>query len=195
MISNAAAALACAVVLSVAAPWWGSAELAGRRHRVAVGAAIFSLGVTARFLDPHWLWTYSVLAGLWTVVAYVDWREKIIPNRLVLLTVLWGLAMMPWTLPGFVADLATGTGLFLFYLLVNLLTRGGLGMGDVKFSGAQGFVLGWPQGLLASAMGVWAAGIYSVVLLLAFHQGRRHAIALGPFLVLGGLLGMMGIVH
>lgn len=133
--------------------------------------------------------------GLWTVVAYVDAKERIIPNRFVLLTMLWGIMVTPWTLHIAIQDMATGLGLFAFYLLVHFVTSGGLGMGDVKFSGAQGFVLGWPQGLLASVVGLWAAGLYSLILLMVFRRSRGQAIALGPFLVLGGLTGLVGLLH
>ncbi|AUW93503.1 MAG: prepilin peptidase [Sulfobacillus thermosulfidooxidans] len=195
MIKDVVVAILWGGIAVGSAPWWGGTERVGWRHRIALGAAIAAMDVAALMGDRHWLWTDAGLLGIWMVVADIDWREHIIPNRLVLLTVFWGLIMTPWTQAAFLSHVGMGLGLVGFYLLVHLFTRGGLGMGDVKFSGAQGFVLGWPQGVLASAMGVWAAGLYALILLLAFHRKRRHAIALGPFLAFGGLLGLLGIMH
>jgi leader peptidase (prepilin peptidase)/N-methyltransferase len=124
----------------------------------------------------------------------VDATERIIPNRLVVLSLGWSFATYPWTHFFAASSVACGLGLGLLLLLVHITTRGGLGMGDVKYSVALGVALGWPEGLLALVAGIWAAGLYALVLILARKAKRQDSIPLGPFLVFGGLLGLLGAI-
>ncbi len=185
----------CAALAALSAPWWGGGLAVPWAHRLSVAGSIVALNMGGLFFDKHWDPNFAVFVSLWTVMAYVDWRERIIPNRLILLTVGWGVIATPWSGRLLLVNVATGAGLLIFFFLINLVTRGGVGMGDVKFSGAEGFALGWPQGLLALAMGIWAAGIYALALVLFFRRTRQQAIALGPFLALGGFLGLLGVIH
>ena len=79
-----------------------------------------------------------------------------------------------------IAGLAT----LLVFLVVSLILRGGLGMGDVKLAGMLGFVLGWKV-LPALFLGAVVGGIVAGVL-LARAGGRRSTMAYGPYLALGG---------
>ncbi|MCL5971193.1 MAG: A24 family peptidase [Firmicutes bacterium] len=175
--------------------WWGGqAAIASNLRWIAtlvMAATTVVVLVVLRSYDP---WVAVGYLGLWLVIAMVDATERIIPNRLVTLSLAWSFATYPWTHFFVVTSVACGLGLGLLLLLVHILTRGGLGMGDVKYSVALGVALGWPEGLLALVAGIWAAGLYALVLVLARKAKRHDSIPLGPFLVLGGLLGLMGAI-
>ncbi len=190
-----AAALASGIAAGALAPWWGGRTTPSRRVRWGVATAVWLISLAGAGWDSHWrLWNDGFVA-LGCVVAVVDARDRIIPNRLVALTALWTLSggAAPWA--HWLAALETGGGIFLFYLVIHLLTRGGLGMGDVKYGGALGVALGWPAALAALAAGVWAAGIYALYLLVFRKKRRTDAIALGPFLAFGGIIGILERIH
>lgn len=70
-------------------------------------------------------------------------------------------------------------------LALALLTKGGMGGGDVKLMAAGGLWLGWQGALLALAIASWLGGLAAIVLLVSGKRKRQEAMAFGPFLAFG----------
>ncbi len=181
-----------AAVVYLAAPWWG-AEASRWDRRVAAVLTVAIGGGLASALGKASTWGV-LLVGILAVVAVVDRRHRIIPNRLVVAAGLWAIgeriAAHHWLNATILA-----VAIFLFYFMVHVVTHGGLGMGDVKFATMLAFALGYPAGLVSMVAGIWGAGIYAVFLLVARRRGRADAMALGPFLAFGGLIGLLDLLH
>lgn len=179
------------LVTVLTGPWWGARKPLSGRVRLMTGLFTVLVILFGRLINPAWSSVYDGLVVLWVVAAWVDIRERIIPNRIVVLTLVWSVLFISvgWR------SVLTGGCLFLFYLAINLISRGGLGMGDVKLSGVIGFALGWPQGLLATVSGIWVAGFYALFLVLFKRKNRQDSIALGPFLAFGGIIGLLDLIH
>ncbi len=171
--------------------WWGATRAL---PRWLIGVATGALVASAVGWWRSDSWVDAGYIGLWLMVAVVDANERIIPNRLVALSIVWSLATFPWSGLPLTASIACAAGLTLTFVLIHFLTRGGIGMGDVKFSGAVGLALGWPLGLVALVIGIWAGGIYALILLLLRVVKRHDSIPLGPFLVLGAIIGLVGTI-
>ena len=78
-------------------------------------------------------------------------------------------------------------GLFLaggLFLAIVLLSRGGMGGGDVTLIGALGFVLGWRKILLTIFLSFILGSIISVFLLATKIKTRKDPIPFGPFIIL-----------
>jgi prepilin signal peptidase PulO-like enzyme (type II secretory pathway) len=164
--------------------------------RIAVAAAMIGLWVADLAVPDH----SSVRRVLGLVLIAVlaratvtDIEQRRIPNLLTLTAsvagVLIGLVMHPGGVPAQILW-AVGSGLFL--LSFAILSRGGLGMGDVKL----GFVLGLflrNHVVLALVVGMFAGGIGGVGVLLVrgIAAGRKTRIAYGPFLALGGVVAVL----
>jgi len=94
------------------------------------------------------------------------------------------------------AAITTGLCTFGVYVFFYIISRGQLGMGDVKYSFPLGLIVGWtiPQMWLTAIWLTFAsAGLYALI----SHRGRvqnestprrDQRIALGPFMSLGVLL-------
>ena len=67
---------------------------------------------------------------------------------------------------------------------MTLVTRGGLGLGDVKLAILIGAALGSQAGYEAMVLGVIAGGIIILGLFLSGLVGPRQAIPYAPFLAL-----------
>ena len=128
----------------------------------------------------------ALLAALIAITA-IDLRHQIIPDVITL----------PGIVAGVVANLATGRVGWLdsligiavgggIFLVIILVSGGGMGGGDMKLGAMLGAFLGWKLGLLALLLGVLAGGAVAVVLLLLGRKGRKDAIPFGPYLALGG---------
>jgi leader peptidase (prepilin peptidase)/N-methyltransferase len=76
-------------------------------------------------------------------------------------------------------------------LLIAVLSRGGMGGGDVKFSFVLGIWLGWPDILLALFLSFVIGGVAGAWLLVTGSRGRKEMIPFGPFICVGALLALL----
>jgi leader peptidase (prepilin peptidase)/N-methyltransferase len=85
------------------------------------------------------------------------------------------------------ALLAAAIGGGLFFALA-VVTRGGIGLGDVKLAVLIGAALGLPVAYQALLYGVLAAAVVMAVMLVAGIVSRRQAVPYAPFLSLSAIL-------
>lgn len=80
-----------------------------------------------------------------------------------------------------------------FFLALRLLSRGGMGGGDVKLAAVLGAVLGW-HGWTALAVGAASAfllaSLYALVLMALGRATGKTRIAFGPWMILGAVLAI-----
>jgi len=125
------------------------------------------------------------------IVTLTDLERRVIPNAVLLAGALVAVAIVAATDPsdlGTRAIAAAAAGGFLF--LVALIYPRGMGMGDVKLAAVMGLYLG---GAVAPALLIGFAAGALVGLAMIARQGagaRKQAIPFGPFLALGGLVGL-----
>lgn len=149
------------------------------------GAALVRFGLTAHGL----LWAAAEV--LLVFLGCFDLVTRRVPNRLTVpaavAVVVLRAAFVPSSLP---EALGAGAAAFAFFLLVAILTRGGMGMGDVKLAALIGLLLG-KEALAALIVGILAGGLASLAVLLARRGERGHAIAYAPYLCLGAAIGIL----
>jgi leader peptidase (prepilin peptidase)/N-methyltransferase len=148
-------------------------------------ATLFHLG-----LGPRGLLVACVVAIL-VELAAIDLERRILPNRLVLPTLLAVLAAQLALDPSFYpVTLLCAVGAGLFLLLPSLFRRGAVGMGDVKLAALIGAALG-PLAASALAIGLTAGGAAALLLVLRSRDALRQEIPLGPFLAAGAILAVL----
>lgn len=81
--------------------------------------------------------------------------------------------------------LLLGGGLF---YLIAVLSRGGMGGGDIKMMAMVGAFMGWKAVLLTTFLGSLAGSAVGIFLMVAHGKGRKTKIPFGPFLALGALI-------
>jgi len=92
--------------------------------------------------------------------------------------------------PGIVqAAIGGGIGLFLFLLIV-IISRGGMGWGDVKMAALIGIVTGYLV-FVALFLAVIIGGLVAGILLLLKLRKRKEGIPFAPFLSLGTMLTLL----
>ncbi|WP_208615659.1 prepilin peptidase [Gottfriedia luciferensis] len=79
-------------------------------------------------------------------------------------------------------------GAFLFMLLITLISKGGMGGGDIKLFGVLGFLLGWKLTLVTFMLACFAGTIFGLVIILMDKIKRRNPIPFGPFIAIGALI-------
>jgi len=80
---------------------------------------------------------------------------------------------------------------FVLLLLIAIISRGGMGWGDVKLAALIGLATGFPLVLVALVIGAIIGGLVAVALLIAKKRGRKEAIPFGPFLSLATLVTLL----
>lgn len=76
-------------------------------------------------------------------------------------------------------------------LLVAIVSRGGMGGGDIKFTAALGLWFGWKLTLLVLFLAFIAGGLGGIVVLALGLKGRKDFIPFGPFIAFGALISQL----
>lgn len=147
------------------------------------GASGLVFGFTAEALIA------SFFCWVLVIVTRTDFEHRLIPNRIVVPGTLVLLAARTLDEPSIVWLLgALGAGIVLF--LIVLAYPRGMGMGDVKLAAFLGAGLG-ASVVVALFIGFLAAFFPAAILLIRHGRAaRKRAIPLGPFLALGGIIGL-----
>jgi leader peptidase (prepilin peptidase)/N-methyltransferase len=133
-----------------------------------------------------------LLVGVLVPITFIDIGFRIIPDRLSLPGTLIGLAA--WAavdldaLPEHVLAALVAAGVF---LLLVVISPGGMGVGDIKLALLLGAFLGWKV-----LPAIFAAFLLSAVPSLALvavrgRAGLKTSLPFGPFLALGGVVGLL----
>jgi leader peptidase (prepilin peptidase)/N-methyltransferase len=86
------------------------------------------------------------------------------------------------------ADVLVGGGISGgVFLVMSIVTRGGMGMGDVKLAFFTGFALGLTFGVSALLITAIGGGVIAVLLLVTRIRDRRDPIPYAPFIAAGAL--------
>ena len=135
--------------------------------------------------------------GLWLTA--VDARTHRLPNRIVLpaLAASALLAVVDAFVTGEAgAALRAGGGMLIlggFYALLRIVSRSGVGGGDVKLAALIGLVLGWHgwQALAVEAASAFVlASLYALALIALRRADGSTRIAFGPWMIAGALIGI-----
>jgi leader peptidase (prepilin peptidase) / N-methyltransferase len=139
------------------------------------------------------VWLGLAFVLLLVPVTVIDIDFRIIPNKLMILGTVVALAILALTRPGdipehLIAAVAAGG----FLLVAAIAYPGGMGMGDVKLAFVMGLFLGRDVGV-AMLAGLLAGSLIGAAVMArkGVKQGRKTAIPFGPFLALGGLVGLL----
>lgn len=129
-------------------------------------------------------------------LSIIDFKSHRLPNRLVAWFTATQILIMGITswITSDLGRLTTALGIAgvttIVYLMLYLVSRGSLGMGDVKFAFPLGLSVGWysaNQWLLAIFVSFLLAGLVAVIGLVTKRMTGKSRLAFGPYMFLGTL--------
>jgi leader peptidase (prepilin peptidase) / N-methyltransferase len=133
-----------------------------------------------------------VFVTMLVAVTLTDLERRIIPNKILLVAAVLAVAIATATDPGSlperaIAAIAAG-GLL---LAAALAYPRGMGLGDVKLAATMGLFLG--RDVAPAILVALLAGSLVGLAMIARHgaEARKRAIPFGPFLALGGVVGLL----
>jgi leader peptidase (prepilin peptidase) / N-methyltransferase len=168
----------------------------------AIEFAMFALFITPLFLLHSWsaviLW--QVLSTFGVPLFVIDLQHHRLPDLLTgflsgtSFLVILGDAIRRNNFDRIAPSLIGALGLMLFYLLLLILSRGGMGMGDVKLAASMGLISGY-FGLravfTASFVAFFLGAFVGITLMIVGKAGRKTAIPFGPFMIAGQFIALL----
>lgn len=128
------------------------------------------------------------LISMSILVSCIDLSYYIIPNSTVITLLIAGIIYRLIFDQQHIYIVLTGflVGSTLTYLMA-LLSKGGLGGGDIKLSAVMGLWLGFPEIITGLMIGSLIGGLIATLLLISGRKGHKEPIPFGPFLMIGFL--------
>lgn len=140
----------------------------------------------------QYLFYFFVVSGL-LVILFADIKYYIIPFQILLPSLVIVVIYQALSRPEMMVNyLLAGTGAFIFFLLIFLLTRGrGMGFGDVIYSFYMGILLGFPGIVVGLYVAFLTGAVVSVILILIGKKKLKGGvIPFGPFLIFGTYIAL-----
>lgn len=177
-LSRSRAVLSCVVALVVAANVMVARNIGLSFALVGFGVAITGCAYLALIdIDTHLLpWSDSIALGVASCLFLM--ADAVVRSHVELIVVM----------------VASGVSAWIVFRIIEWLSRGDLGGGDVVLASVLGVILGWFGGaavLQAMVYSIVCAGVFALGAMLFSGFRARTAFAFGPFLILGAVLVMI----
>ena len=161
--------------------------------------AFLYVGVLWRFgLEWHTPVLFAFCSAM-IVITFIDLDFQIIPDTITLPGIVVGLAAASLVLPdpfdrssilglrGALVGLLSGGVIF---YVIAVLSRGGMGGGDIKMMAMVGSFMGWKSTLLTTFAGSLLGSCVGIFLMVVKGKGRKTKVPFGPFLAAGALISL-----
>jgi leader peptidase (prepilin peptidase)/N-methyltransferase len=133
------------------------------------------------------------------VITFIDLDFQIIPDVVTVPGIVVGLIAGSLILPdpfdrGFLLGFKTAAiGLAaggILFLVIAVLSKGGMGGGDIKMMAMIGAFSGWKSVLLTTFAGSLLGSVIGISLMVFKGKGRKTKIPFGPFLAIGAIISL-----
>jgi len=133
---------------------------------------------------------YSLISSVLIIIAFIDLLHMVIPDSLILVILILNtlqkiILLLFEKIDMILLDsllwLLLAGGLF---LIIYILSQGGMGDGDVTLIASLGFVLGLKKVILNILLSFFIGALISILLLVTKVKSRKDPIPFGPFMVI-----------
>jgi leader peptidase (prepilin peptidase) / N-methyltransferase len=150
-------------------------------------------------------WDFAIISFysyIYIAIALIDLKHQLILNKIIYPGLLVALVISPFFIKtglphGNIASwgvinalIGAGAG-FIFLLIPAIVSRGGMGFGDVKMAAFIGLTTGFPEVFVAVLGGVILGGVTAVLLLAFKIKKRKEMIPFGPFLSIASIVTLV----
>ena len=160
---------------------------------------IYSFGIQNSLIGNFNLIKYALLTPMLLSAFVIDFKHKIIPDRLnltifevgIVIAFLYGFSNVAITIDLLFGMLAGGA-IFAIIALIGGMIYGkeAMGLGDVKFIAALGLYFGLTNIIIISVMSFLLGAIVGIILIVFRIKKSNEYIPFGPFIVISTLICM-----
>jgi prepilin signal peptidase PulO-like enzyme (type II secretory pathway) len=163
-------------------------------------------GLLFAFLFWHFGWQWMLPVSIFYTSVLIVLGMIDLNHQLISTIIVFPIALVALIVNFFVPDLFSLHNLvfgllgaavgFIFLLLVMLLysalrKREGMGLGDVYMAAMMGFMVGFPNIVVALGIGIILGGLTAIFLLVIIKKARTFAIPFGDFLAIGTIITLV----
>lgn len=158
---------------------------------------IYFIGIQKSLIGNLELIEYLLLVPMLLSAFIIDYKSKIIPNRLnltmfevgIVIAFLYGFSNVAITID-MLFGMLIGGGIFLIITLIGRLIYGkeAMGFGDVKFMAALGLYFGFVNTALISLTSFLLGAIIGIMLIVFKVKKSNEYMPFGPFIVMAALI-------
>ena len=134
---------------------------------------------------------YALLFSALLTASIIDLYHQIIPDVITIPGIIIGLAASGFILPPGIKSAFFGAllggGLF---FIIAVVSRGGMGGGDIKLIAMIGSFLGLTDVLITIVLSSFIGSVVGILMMVMFGKGRKYKIPFGPFLAIGGIMSL-----
>jgi leader peptidase (prepilin peptidase)/N-methyltransferase len=140
-------------------------------------------------------WEIFIVIGI--SLSAIDLEHRRLPDRLTVSLFLFGLILLSadaihsHRIHELKIALLSALSLGAFYWVVNFLSKGGMGMGDVKLAVPIGLFSGYQSGIsvyVASMIGFALGSLIGLFMMAVGKASRKSTLPFGPFMIAGAML-------
>ena len=160
---------------------------------------VYKLGIQDKIIANLTLLKYLILTPMLLSAFVIDYKLRIIPNRLnltlfeigIIIAFLYGISNVAITLDMLLGMIAGG-GIFLIIMLIGRLIYGkdAMGFGDVKLMAALGLYFGLTNIVVISVISFLIGAIFGVILLGLKKKQANEYMPFGPFIVIAAFISI-----
>lgn len=163
-------------------------------------ALLYKFGINEEFIKNFDLIKFLILIPMILLVFSIDYKKRVIPNRLTLtifevgliLAFVYGITNINMA-KEYILGMAIGAIIFIIITLLGWLIAGKevMGMGDVKLMGALGLYFGINTITEISILSFFVAAIFSIIILfirLVILKKKDEYIPFGPCIVIATII-------
>lgn len=154
---------------------------------LAVFCGIWQVLTTFQARERFLVIRFLVLAMTYLILAVVDGKKRIVPDRILICYLFSQILLAAASENIFAtAQMAVEGGVLLgIFLVLYFISRGRIGLGDVKLLGVTAMTAGWSYTIQIWVYGLMLSFFYSVGLLLFRRLSGKTEIPFVPFLAAG----------
>lgn len=160
---------------------------------------VYSFGIQNSLIGNFNLIKYALLTPMLLSAFVIDFKYKIIPDRLnltifevgIVIAFLYGFSNVAITID-LLFGMLTGGAIFAIIALIGGMIYGkeAMGLGDVKFIAALGLYFGLTNIVIISVMSFLLGAIVGIILIVFRVKKSNEYIPFGPFIVISTLICM-----
>lgn len=161
---------------------------------------LYRYGIQGTLIENLELIKYLMLTPMLLLAFEIDYKNKIIPNRLsltmfevgIIIAFIYGISNVAITI-NMLLGMIVGGGIFLIITLGTKVIYGkeSMGLGDVKLMGALGLYFGLSNIIAIALMSFLIGAILSIILIITKVKKINEDIAFGPFIVISCIISML----